>query len=169
MQAPQTVRGVYHDERRASKAVEELIDAHVPVEEIHVIVRNAEGDDHEVQLEYHTAIQRVGIVGGAVGAVVGGVCATLVDIGVLPVSLPFLASAPALATLEGVVLGAGAGGILGALAGLGRWTDEADLHDEDLEHGAALIAVQNPSLQDVARRIFEETGADQIDELPSPA
>jgi hypothetical protein len=154
-----TVTGSFHDEELAAKAIEGLVEAGVPVDEISVVVMDA-GGAHEVPIQETTPVLKGGIAGGALGGVLGGVGAVLAATGVVvgPGAI-LLASGPVLAAIQGVVGGAGLGYGVGVLASLDYWKDEADLHAEDLEKGAALITVHSDDLHDVAREILRESGA----------
>lgn len=76
--------------------------------------------------------------------------------------LGLLAAGPVVVALKGIITGAGIGEASGALLGLDFWKDEADLHEEDLQKGAALIAVHSDDLHETARAVFAETAADRI-------
>lgn len=156
------VTAAYHDEKSASKAIHELTDAGVPIDEISVVVSGEEGE-HEVRLREKSTVVRGALTGGAIGAALGGVGAALAATGVIAgPGILLYGAGPVLATLRGVVAGGGFGYGLGVLESLEFWKDEADLHGEDLEKGAALIAVHSGDLHDTARAVFERTGADRI-------
>lgn len=157
-----TVTASFHDEERASRAIEGLVEAGVPVDEISVVLMDASGA-HEVPIHETTPVVKGAVAGGAIGGVLGGLGAVLAATGVVmgPGAI-LLASGPVLAAIQGVVGGAGLGYGIGVLASLDQWKDEADLHAEDLEKGAALITVHSDELHDVAREILRESGAERI-------
>ena len=56
---------------------------------------------------------------------------------------PFLAAGPILAGLSGLAIGAGAGGLVGGLIGLGIPQEEAMQYNEYLEDGHILVLVES--------------------------
>jgi len=56
---------------------------------------------------------------------------------------PFLAAGPILAGLSGLAIGAGAGGLVGGLIGLGIPEEEAMQYNEYLEDGYILVLVES--------------------------
>ena len=106
------------------------------------------------------------VIGGSAGGVLGGFAGWLISIGVLsiPGAGPLLAAGPLFAALSGAALGVAAGGLSGALAGLGFPEYEAKLYAGKLRDGNILIAVhvENPQERIVARQIFERAQAHDI-------
>jgi hypothetical protein len=102
--------------------------------------------------------------GGTIGGVIGAVAAGLVATGVLVVpGLALLAAGPIVATLAGLGAGAAAGGVTGALIGLGIPEHEARFFNEQLEHGGILVGVYSHSDRaNEARKILEASGADKV-------
>lgn len=158
----QVMTGVYHDEDRAAEAIEELVQAGVPLDEVSVLVSDEAGS-REVPVQEKDSVVKGAVVGGAVGSVLGGLGAALATTGVVtgPGAL-LLGAGPVLGMVRGVVSGGGFGYGIGVLAGLDFWKDEADFHGADLEKGAAIITVHSDDLHDTARGVFERTGADRI-------
>jgi len=106
------------------------------------------------------------VIGGSAGGVLGGFAGWLISIGVLsiPGAGPLLAAGPLFAALSGAALGVAAGGLSGALAGLGFPEYEAKLYAGKLRDGNILVAVHvnNPQERIVARQIFERAQAHDI-------
>jgi hypothetical protein len=77
---------------------------------------------------------------------------------------PIIAAGPIFAALGGVALGGAAGGLSGALAGLGFPEYEAKLYAGKLRDGNILIAAHTENAREMrtARDIFERTGAHDI-------
>ncbi len=99
-------------------------------------------------------------VGGALGAVLAGLAAagTLVIPG-----LNLLVAGPVVAALAGLGAGAAAGGITGALIGLGVPEHEARFYREHIERGGLLVGVYtHDDRTRVARDVLEAAGAEKI-------
>lgn len=157
------VTGTYHDEEKASEAIEELVDVGIPLDQISVIVTDETGDETEVPIMEEPQVMKGAAAGGAIGAALGGLGATLVATGVFAgPGLGVLAAGPVLSIIQGTVGGGAFGYGLGTLTGLGLWKEEADLHEADLENGAALIVVHSDEFREKAREVFQRTGADRI-------
>jgi hypothetical protein len=156
------VTGTFHDQKKAAKAVEALVDASIPIEDVSVVVRDSSGE-HDVPLEEKTRAGKGAVIGGAIGAALGAVGATLVVTGAVAApGIGLLAAGPVLAIIRGLVAGLALGEPIGLLAGLDFWKERADLHAEDLKNGAALIAVHSDALHEKAKAILERAGADRV-------
>jgi len=67
------------------------------------------------------------------------------------------------ATLAGLGAGAAAGGVTGALIGLGVPEHEARFYNEQIEHGGILVGVYtHDDRAGQARKILEAAGADKV-------
>ncbi len=77
---------------------------------------------------------------------------------------PLIAAGPIFAALSGVAVGAAAGGLSGALAGLGFPEYEARLYAGKLQDGNILIAAHAENNREIriAREIFEQANAHDI-------
>jgi len=104
--------------------------------------------------------------GGAVVGILGGVAGWLVGLGTLmiPGAGSLIAAGPIFAALSGVAVGATAGGLSGALTGLGFLEYEAKLYADKLQDGNILIAAHTENRHEVkvAREIFERADAHDI-------
>jgi hypothetical protein len=157
------ITGTYADAEKATQAIEALLEADFDVDEISVVVADKLGV-HEVPVEHDTGVAEGVTMGGALGAALGAIGATLVATGILAApGLHVLATGPLLAALRGAVAGLGAGGLVGALAGLGFWKDAAHLHAEDVREGAVLIGVHAEGARiENARELFRRTRATRV-------
>jgi hypothetical protein len=157
------ITGSYADAKKAQQAIAALIEADFDADEISVVVADRLGV-HEVPVAHDTGVAEGATIGGALGAALGALGATLVATGVLAApGLTVLAAGPILAALQGAAAGLGAGGLVGALAGLGFWKDSADLHAEDVRGGAVLIGVHAEGARlDAVRALFLRTGATRV-------
>jgi hypothetical protein len=116
--------------------------------------------------EKHTKAPEGASVGGTVGLGVGAVLGWLVGIGSLaiPGVGAFIAAGPILTALSVAALGAAAGGLTGALIGMGVPEYEAKRYDGKIKGGCVLISVHaaNSAAIDQAKQIFEDAHAEDI-------
>ncbi len=101
-------------------------------------------------------------VGIAVGATVGAVVGIVAAIGssVLIPGLGLIVAGP----LAAGIAGAGAGGIIGSLAGVGFAEDKARLYEKGLQDGAVIIGVHPHNDDDVERlrTLFSSLNATEV-------
>jgi hypothetical protein len=106
------------------------------------------------------------VIGGSAGGFLGGVAGWLIGVGalVIPGAGPLIAAGPIFAALSGVAVGVAAGGLSGALAGLGFPEYEARLYAGKLEDGNILVAAHTENSHEarIARQIFERAQAHDI-------
>jgi len=157
------VTGTYEDAEKANQAVQALIDAEFDADDISVVIADRAGV-HPVEVAHDSGVGGGAKIGGALGAALGAIGATLVSTGVLaaPGSMVW-AAGPVLAALRGAVAGAGAGVALGAAIGLGIWKESAHLHAEDLHGGSVLVGVHADGARiEKAREVLRGCGAVRI-------
>jgi hypothetical protein len=77
---------------------------------------------------------------------------------------PFIAAGPIMAALSGGAIGAGVGGLTGALVGLGIPEYEAKRYEGKVKESGILISVHSESNDETnrAKSIFKEEGAHDI-------
>jgi hypothetical protein len=101
--------------------------------------------------------------GAATGAAVGAGTAALVSLGmslgVIPLVGPVLAMGPLAAALLSAVGGLAAGGLLGALVGLGIPEHEAKYYEEEVKAGRFLVTVRADGRSADASTILQQQGA----------
>lgn len=104
--------------------------------------------------------------GGVAGLGVGAAVGWLAGIGALaiPGIGPFIAAGPLMAALSVAAVGTTAGGIIGALVGMGMPEFEARRFDGKIKQGGMLISVhvENTNQRNAAREIFELHNAQDI-------
>jgi hypothetical protein len=105
-------------------------------------------------------------VGVTAGGAIGGTIGLLAGIGALaiPGLGPFIAAGPIIAALSGGAIGAGVGGLTGALIGLGIPEYEAKRYEGKVKEGGILISVHSENNEETssAKDIFEKEGAHDI-------
>lgn len=157
------VTGIFSDTEAAERAVHELIQHDFSPNSISIVVSDQEGE-HEETVEHDSGVAEGAAVGATVGGILGILGATLVATGLVTApGLSIFATGPILAALRGAVMGVGAGGAVGALAGLGFWEDEAHIHVEALKEGGIVVGVPAEHEQaDEARKILTQAGAEHV-------
>ena len=150
---------------QAEGVVDELRLSGFSNNDVSVLFPDMEGD-HEFAHAKSTKAPEGAVIGGSAGGVLGGLAGWLIGLGALaiPGAGPVIAAGPIFAALSGVALGVTAGGLSGALAGLGFPEYEAKLYAGKLEEGNILIAAhtENSHERKVARQIFERAHAHDI-------
>lgn len=116
--------------------------------------------------EHNTKAPEGATTGGIAGLGVGAAVGWLAGIGALaiPGVGPFIAAGPIMAALGGAAVGTAAGGIIGALVGLGIPEFEAKRYDAKIREGNILISVhtEDGKQKDVAEDVFKRNHADDI-------
>jgi hypothetical protein len=106
--------------------------------------------------------------GAALGAGIGGallaILAGLTAVGVVASGgIGLVATGPLVAALAGLGAGAAAGGVTGALIGLGIPEHEAKFYEGVIEKGGVLVGVKaDGDLRDKAKAVFESCNAETI-------
>lgn len=164
-----TVAGLFRDRHDAERAIEALRDAGFTREQIGIAMRDrtAQGEVIEETGTHAAEGAATGIVGGGLlGALAGFLVATgaLAIPGIGPV-----VAGGVLASTFGIVggtavagagIGAAAGGILGALIGMGIPEHEARHFEAGVRSGGALVTVTAPGRAAEAVAILERSGGD---------
>ena len=116
--------------------------------------------------EHNTKAPEGATAGGVAGLGVGAALGWLAGIGSLaiPGVGPFIAAGPIMAALGGAAVGTAAGGVIGALVGMGIPEFEAKRYDDKIKTGNILISVhtEDSNQRDIAKDIFKRNHADDI-------
>lgn len=116
--------------------------------------------------EHSTKAPEGATTGGIAGLGVGAAVGWLAGIGALaiPGLGPFIAAGPIMAALGGAAVGTAAGGIVGALVGMGIPEIEAKRYDDKIRGGNILLSAhtEDGKQRDIAKDIFKRHGADDI-------
>jgi hypothetical protein len=116
--------------------------------------------------EHNTKAPEGATAGGVAGLGVGAALGWLAGIGALaiPGVGPFIAAGPIMAALGGAAVGTAAGGVVGALVGMGIPEFEAKRYDAKIRDGNILISVhtEDSKQRDIAKDIFKQYDADDI-------
>lgn len=116
--------------------------------------------------EHHTKAPEGATTGGVAGLGVGAAVGWLAGIGALaiPGLGPFIAAGPIMAALGGAAVGTAAGGVIGALVGMGIPEIEAKRYDDKIRGGNILLSVhtEDGHQKSVAKDVFKRHNADDI-------
>lgn len=116
--------------------------------------------------EQNTKAPEGATAGGIAGLGVGAALGWLAGIGALaiPGVGPFIAAGPIMAALGGAAVGTAAGGLIGALVGMGIPEIEAKRYEEKVRGGNILLSVHVESGDErtIAKEILKRHNADDI-------
>jgi hypothetical protein len=116
--------------------------------------------------EHNTKAPEGATAGGIAGLGVGAAVGWLAGVGALaiPGIGPFIAAGPIMAALSAAAVGTAAGGIIGALVGMGIPEFEAKRYDAKIREGNILISVhtEDGKQRDIAKNVFKDNYADDI-------
>jgi hypothetical protein len=126
-----TITHLYDNYDEATRVVADLETAGIPHADISVVGQKGETENHAGS-------------GAGIGAVIGGGAGLLAGIGSLaiPGVGPVVAAGWLVATIAGVAVGGGAGGIVGSLVRTGISNDEANVYPEGVRRGGSLVTVR---------------------------
>src|SRR6185369_4728298 len=146
------VTGLFRSRADAERGVEDLMHYGWSRDDISVLMSDATRG-REFGLAMATKAPEGAATGATIGGVLGAVAAGLVALGIIAIpGIGLVAAGPIVATLAG--LGAAAGGLTGALIGLGLPEHEAKFYDEEIERGGILVGVYtHDDRADQARKI----------------
>lgn len=147
------VYGIFWDEDSAAKAVDQLVNAHFPGDDVSALMH--EGPEvEELPVEEKTGAARGALIGAALGAIGGALLAP---------GAGLLAGGPLLVALKGAIAAGAAGAGFGAFGGLDYWHDEVDFVHHHLKRGAVIIGVETiPERQAAAEEALRAAGAEDV-------
>jgi hypothetical protein len=157
------VTGIFKTRSGAERAVNDLISNGFSRDDISLLMSDMTRG-REFGVEMATKAPEGAAAGATVGGVLGAIAAGLVALGTIVVpGLGLLAAGPVVAVLAGLGAGAAAGGLTGALIGLGIPEHEAKFYNEALERGGILVGVySHDDKKDAARKILDAAGAEKV-------
>jgi hypothetical protein len=156
---------IAQNRRQAESIVAGLKESGFPNDAISVLLPDTSGT-RDFAHEQNTKLPEGTATGGVAGLGIGAILGWLAGIGTLaiPGVGPFIAAGPIMAALGGAAIGTAAGGIIGALVGMGIPEYEAKLYDGKIRGGNTLISVHtdNSDQEKAAKEIYKHAGADDI-------
>jgi hypothetical protein len=159
----ETVAALFQSQADAEQAIQDLKYAGFPKESIGVVLRDPAYARRPAGSADTAPLAGETPSGGAVGAgILGGVVGLLAGVGALalPGVGPVIAGGGLVPSLTGAGLGATAGGVLGALIGLGIPDAAARYFEEGVRQGSVLVTVDVGSRADAARDILRFSRGD---------
>src|SRR5688572_25582008 len=149
------------DREHASGIVDQLKAAGFSNQDISVLM-SEKRSSRDFAHEKETKAPEGAVTGAVTVGALGGVLGWLAGIGALsiPGVGPFIAAGPIMAALSGSAIGAAAGGLTGALIGLGIPEYEAKRYEASLKEGKVLVSVHSDNAEETrrAKEIFEQVG-----------
>lgn len=158
------VEGVFHGRDEVTRAVRSLAESSVPADAIHVHVVDASGRKREVAVEDEAGVLRGALMGAGLGAAAGLAIAVLGAAGAFGrLGVELLGLRTLVGVIRAVVAGAVVGVPLGAVLGLGRWRARKRIPEGVLDHGRVVVTVEGDDLQETARAVLRNAGAEHVD------
>ncbi len=163
-----TVFGIFQDWKSAHRALERLNNAGFSAQETNVLGPHGLQDpavDTDSTRYFsgttHGSVEDGATVGAVAGAAFGGAAGWALGLTLLAVPGlgPLMIAGPILTGLAGFVAGAGAGGFIGSLTGMGIPEKDANLYHEHVTAGRIVIAVPNTDRPEEAQTLMESAGA----------
>lgn len=142
--------GLFRDRDSSEAAYKDLRDRGYSEDEINVMMSDDTRSKYYPDSELGSkALEGAGvgsIVGGTLGALVGGLAA--IGTNVLLPGLGLVVSGPIVAALAGAGAGGATGGLAGALIGWGIPEERANLYEEGIREGGTVLGVTPRSTED---------------------
>lgn len=162
-----TTIGLFNNYQDAQEAIRSLEDAGVDAEQISFIARKSTMDDDNAEFETDTTddvSEGAGtgaVVGSVVGLIAGASAITIPGIG------PVLTAGALATALGSTVVGAGLGGVVGALVDLGIPDDEAKEYADSIQNGQILVSVTGNDREiKKAQKVFASENAVEMQTDP---
>jgi hypothetical protein len=157
------ITGIFTSRVRAEQATDELIRSGFAPEDVSLLMSEST-QGREFAVKKSTKAPEGAAAGATIGGVLGATAAGLAAVASLTVpGLAIVAAGPLVAALTGLGAGAAAGGVTGALIGLGIPEHEAKFYHKEIEKGGILVGVYTHSDRvELARDILNAAGADKV-------
>jgi hypothetical protein len=157
------VTGLFKSRADAERAVEDLVHYGWSRDDISLLMSDATRG-REFGMAMATKAPEGAAAGATIGGVLGAIAAGLVALGIVAVpGIGLVAAGPIVATLAGLGAGAAAGGLTGALIGMGLPEHEARFFNEEIERGGILVGVlSHDDRTDQAKKILEAAGSEKV-------
>jgi hypothetical protein len=159
-QEPGILTGLFRDRETSESAYKDLRERGYSDDEINVMMSDETRDkyyrDNPDSELGSKALEGAGvgsIIGGTLGAVVGGLAA--IGTNVLLPGLGLVVSGPIVAALVGAGAGGATGGLAGALIGWGIPEERANLYEKGIREGGTVLGVKPRTTEDAD--YFENT------------
>jgi len=157
------ITGIFTSRVRAEQAADELVRSGFAPEDVSLLMSEST-KGREFAVKKSSKAPEGAATGATIGGVLGATAAGLAAVASLSVpGLAIVAAGPLVAALTGLGAGAVAGGVTGALIGLGIPEHEAKFYHKEIEKGGILVGVYTHSDRvELARDILNAAGADKV-------
>jgi uncharacterized membrane protein len=157
------VTALFPSRATAERAIEDLGDAGFTHDDISMLMSDTTRGREFAMKEANKAPEGAA-TGATLGGIIGAVVAGLAAVGTLAIpGLALVAAGPVVAGLAGLGAGAAAGGLTGALVGVGIPEHEAKFYDEKIRTGGILLGVYaHDDRKKEAKHILEAAGAERV-------
>jgi len=157
------ITGIFHSRENAEHAVDDLIRAGFSHNDVSLLMTD-KTKARDFDIKKATKAPEGAATGAAIGGTLGAVAAGPAAGGRLTnPGFALFAAGPLVAALTGLGAGAAAGGITGALVGLGVPEHEAKFYKGELERGHILVGVHvTDDRMAQARAILDSAGAERV-------
>ena len=154
-----TIVGSFHDHDQAQRCVGALEQAGFGETEVGMLRKDDSGDtEAEGTARDHGRGLGHGVTTGAIeGGLIGAAAAFLI-----PGAGPVIGAGILGTTILGALTGAAAGGVAGALTGMGMRKEEAEHYNRKFEEGDTIVTVRAAGREDEAHQLLRRYGADQM-------
>jgi hypothetical protein len=157
------VTGIFQTRSQAEIGVQELLESGYSRDDVSLLMSDTTRG-REFAVTESTKAPEGAAVGATVGGVIGAIAAGLAAVGTIAIpGLGLAAVGPIVAALAGLGAGAAAGGLSGALIGLGIPEHEAKFYKQEIERGGILVGVYaHDDRVKETKEILEAAGAERI-------
>ncbi|GAB4243124.1 MAG: hypothetical protein Kow0049_32600 [Stanieria sp.] len=164
--------GLFSDRRQVELAVSKLKNSGFPMEQVAIVVRNAQGEQeiHGIDVQDYRGnhTQEGAVTGILTGGVIGSITGLLIGLGVLaipgigPILLAGTEATALITALAGGTIGGVTGGLVGALIGLGIPETRVKIYRDGILKGDYLIIIDGTESQLIeAQHILEHYDIDE--------
>lgn len=157
------VTAIFKTRAGAERAADDLVNAGFSPDDISLLMSETTRG-REFGIKRATKAPEGATTGAAIGGVLGAVAAGLAAVGTIAIpGLALVAAGPVMAALAGLGAGAAAGGLTGALVGMGIPENEATFFKEELDRGGILLGVYaHDDRRKTARDVLDSAGAEKV-------
>ena len=157
------VTGIFTTRESAEHAVDELTRAGFSQHDVSLLMSDTT-HGREFALKKSTKAPEGAATGAAIGGTLGAIAAGVAAVASITVpGFGLMAAGPIVAALTGLGAGAAAGGLTGALVGLGIPEHEAKFYQEEIQRGRILVGVHaHQDRTEQAKSILDAAGAEKV-------
>ena len=157
------VTGIFASRESAEQSVDELIHAGFAANDVSLLMSETT-QGREFAIKSSTKAPEGAVTGAAIGGALGAVAAGLAAVASITIpGFALVAAGPIVAAITGLGAGAAAGGLTGALVGLGIPEHEAKFYHDEIQRGRILVGVHaDKDRAAQAKSIMNAAGAEKV-------